>query len=194
MWGGGDCWVSANDYSCAHGAQINFGDITPYLTHDQGVWSVVHFLKLRQIRTHGVLYIWEGWFPSLAGLVGPVQENIFLTLAGLETATKEYFPCCPKLSPSPCWPSSIETQCALCNGASLFNVCSDVSIPKTSRQRLLIHIILDPLISITTSFLRFCWKLQEVFIKNRTPLLNFFFLRSVKDLKSLMCFSFSIFF
>jgi hypothetical protein len=25
--------VSANEYSCAHGAQINFGDLTPYLTH-----------------------------------------------------------------------------------------------------------------------------------------------------------------
>ncbi len=25
--------VSANEYSCAHGAKINFGDITPYLTY-----------------------------------------------------------------------------------------------------------------------------------------------------------------
>jgi hypothetical protein len=23
--------VSANEYSCAHGTQINFGDLTPYL-------------------------------------------------------------------------------------------------------------------------------------------------------------------
>jgi hypothetical protein len=30
--GGGDCEVSANEYSCAQGAQINFGDLTPYLT------------------------------------------------------------------------------------------------------------------------------------------------------------------
>ncbi len=29
-WGGG---VSANEYSCAHGAQINFGDLTPYITY-----------------------------------------------------------------------------------------------------------------------------------------------------------------
>jgi hypothetical protein len=28
------CGVSANEYSCAHGAQINFGDPTPYLTYD----------------------------------------------------------------------------------------------------------------------------------------------------------------
>jgi hypothetical protein len=28
--GGG---VSANEYSCAHGAQINFGDLTSYLTY-----------------------------------------------------------------------------------------------------------------------------------------------------------------
>ncbi len=27
------CWVSANEYSCAHGAQINLGDLTPYLTY-----------------------------------------------------------------------------------------------------------------------------------------------------------------
>ncbi len=25
------CGVSANEYSCAHGDQINFGDLTPYL-------------------------------------------------------------------------------------------------------------------------------------------------------------------
>ncbi len=30
--GGGVGAVTANDYSCAHGAQINFGDLTPYLT------------------------------------------------------------------------------------------------------------------------------------------------------------------
>ncbi len=28
---GVDCGVSANEYSYAHGAQINFGDLTPYL-------------------------------------------------------------------------------------------------------------------------------------------------------------------
>ncbi len=26
------CGVSANEYSCAHGAQVNFGDLTPYFT------------------------------------------------------------------------------------------------------------------------------------------------------------------
>jgi hypothetical protein len=34
---GGDagcCGVSANEYSCAHEAQINFGDLIPYLTYD----------------------------------------------------------------------------------------------------------------------------------------------------------------
>jgi hypothetical protein len=29
----GSCGVSANEYSCAHGAQINFGDLTPYLKY-----------------------------------------------------------------------------------------------------------------------------------------------------------------
>jgi hypothetical protein len=33
-WGGGGCCgVQANEYSCAHGAQINFGDLPPYLTY-----------------------------------------------------------------------------------------------------------------------------------------------------------------
>ncbi len=33
MWGeGGSCGVSANEYNCTQGAQINFGDQTPYLT------------------------------------------------------------------------------------------------------------------------------------------------------------------
>jgi hypothetical protein len=33
--GGGrvSCGVLANEYSCAHGAQINFGDLTPNLTY-----------------------------------------------------------------------------------------------------------------------------------------------------------------
>ncbi len=31
--GGGGSKVSANEYSCAHGAQKNIGDLTPYLTY-----------------------------------------------------------------------------------------------------------------------------------------------------------------
>jgi hypothetical protein len=37
--GGGDCVVSAHEYSCAHGAQIYFGDLTPYLNCVQGSYS-----------------------------------------------------------------------------------------------------------------------------------------------------------
>ncbi len=32
--GGGGSGVLKNEYSCAHGAQINFGDLTPYLTYE----------------------------------------------------------------------------------------------------------------------------------------------------------------
>ncbi len=32
--GRGVCGVSVNEYSCAHGAQINFGYLTPYSTYD----------------------------------------------------------------------------------------------------------------------------------------------------------------
>jgi hypothetical protein len=35
--GGGVAGVSANEYSCAHGAQINFGDLAPYLTYDSKI-------------------------------------------------------------------------------------------------------------------------------------------------------------
>jgi hypothetical protein len=31
--GGGCCGASANEYYCAFGAQINFGDLTPYLAY-----------------------------------------------------------------------------------------------------------------------------------------------------------------
>ncbi len=34
--GGGGSGVSANEYSCAHGAQINFGYLTPYLFNGVG--------------------------------------------------------------------------------------------------------------------------------------------------------------
>jgi hypothetical protein len=32
---GGSCGVSANEYSCAHGAHINFEDLTPHLTYGE---------------------------------------------------------------------------------------------------------------------------------------------------------------
>ncbi len=35
MGGGWGCGVSANEYSCALGAQIKFGDLTPYLTYGE---------------------------------------------------------------------------------------------------------------------------------------------------------------
>jgi hypothetical protein len=60
--GGGccGCGVSANEYCCAHGAQINFEDLTPYLKRDMAMrrifwgfcrnWFLidpVHFLSSR---------------------------------------------------------------------------------------------------------------------------------------------------
>ncbi len=46
--GGGSCGVSANEYSCAHGAQINFGDPTPYLTY--GKIKNVQFSAYKNLR------------------------------------------------------------------------------------------------------------------------------------------------
>jgi hypothetical protein len=43
----GGCGVSANEYSCTHGAQINLGDLTPYLTYDsQLVVSTIFIHRL----------------------------------------------------------------------------------------------------------------------------------------------------
>jgi hypothetical protein len=44
--GGGGCGFSANEYISAHGAQINFGDLTPYLTHgcDHSLFSTIYIL------------------------------------------------------------------------------------------------------------------------------------------------------
>jgi hypothetical protein len=36
---GGGCGVSAHEYSCAHGAQIIFGDLVPYLTYGYDIPS-----------------------------------------------------------------------------------------------------------------------------------------------------------
>ncbi len=45
--GGGGCGVSANEYSCAHGAQINFGDLTHYLTYELRSDPPVQYLNNR---------------------------------------------------------------------------------------------------------------------------------------------------
>jgi hypothetical protein len=52
---GWSCGVSANEYSCAHGAQINFGDLTPYLTYDYGdVLTTARLVaNLMQVLGHG---------------------------------------------------------------------------------------------------------------------------------------------
>jgi hypothetical protein len=43
-WGGGGGYgVSDIEYSCAHGARINFGDLTPYLTF--AMTQIINFRK-----------------------------------------------------------------------------------------------------------------------------------------------------
>jgi hypothetical protein len=53
MRGEGGCGVSAKEYSCAHGAQINFGDLTPYLKLDMG--DLLHLMldELEQATSKG---------------------------------------------------------------------------------------------------------------------------------------------
>ncbi len=53
--GEGCCGVSANEYSCAHEAQINFGELTPYLTYA----TTYLYYSLYFIPEYSVLF----WFP-----------------------------------------------------------------------------------------------------------------------------------
>ncbi len=55
-WGGGGCGLSANEYSCAHGAQIKFRDLTPYLTY---VHTIVGGLVLAR---SWLSEPWQMWF------------------------------------------------------------------------------------------------------------------------------------
>ncbi len=53
--------VSVNDYSCAHGAQINFGDLTPYLTYarSEGITiqlCVLYMSHLQLCQSDDVMY------------------------------------------------------------------------------------------------------------------------------------------
>jgi hypothetical protein len=47
---GGSCGVSANEYSCAHGAQINFGDLSPYLTFEYNFFLLQNFSALYTLK------------------------------------------------------------------------------------------------------------------------------------------------
>ncbi len=42
----GEGGVSANEYSCAHGDQINFGDPTPYFTYVPSSFSATYLLHV----------------------------------------------------------------------------------------------------------------------------------------------------
>jgi hypothetical protein len=65
--GGCGCGVSANEYSCAHGAQINFVDLILYLTY------VYNYQKL--IVTSFNLYQGRMW--PWAWVVGEAGYNIY---------------------------------------------------------------------------------------------------------------------
>jgi hypothetical protein len=51
------CGVSANEYSCAYGFQINFGDLTPYLAGTmKGTDAVVRLRTMKQLQTNTTRY------------------------------------------------------------------------------------------------------------------------------------------
>jgi hypothetical protein len=57
--GGGGCGVSANEYSCAHKAQINYEDTTLYLTYAlKFLWKSSHakYKKLNVDYVYSAVY------------------------------------------------------------------------------------------------------------------------------------------
>jgi hypothetical protein len=56
-WGDGVAGFSVYEYSCAHGAQINFGDLTPYLIYSQVGLELPISSSLKYIFDKSVQYI-----------------------------------------------------------------------------------------------------------------------------------------
>jgi hypothetical protein len=52
MGGGGGFGVLANGYICVHGAQINFGDLTPYLAYAVNQYVIGCPSKIVSIRNN----------------------------------------------------------------------------------------------------------------------------------------------
>ncbi len=85
--GGGSCGVSANECSWVHGAQINFGDLAPYLTYGimfqkRGPTELVHHSankgnlhRPKGAASHKQL-IWFGYIAHLSrwGGRGPLYQ------------------------------------------------------------------------------------------------------------------------
>jgi hypothetical protein len=72
-WDERGCRVSANEYSCAHGVQINFEDPTPYLTYEEKVQNTVRLQqgftsKNAQYTVHTVYYEDGTAFPAKRGV------------------------------------------------------------------------------------------------------------------------------
>jgi hypothetical protein len=63
------CGVSASEYSCAHGAQINIGDLTSYLTY--GKKEPGKFLTLFKI-----IKIYTGTYYDIGRLDLPVYTEV----------------------------------------------------------------------------------------------------------------------
>jgi hypothetical protein len=75
---GGDCGVSANEYSCANGAQTNFGDLTPYLTYGKNVLSDTFRFGHAYVTRKNVCVFSEGHYGTvkLFGLLKVLNRNV----------------------------------------------------------------------------------------------------------------------
>jgi hypothetical protein len=99
---GGSGGVSTNEYRCAHGALISFGDLPPYLTYMLYTSSTVfqHVIYVNSYSIPNLLFslffVYSTFPPLLLPLPSPFPPSL----------------CCPSL-PTPLLPSSFRSLCCL---------------------------------------------------------------------------------
>ncbi len=64
--------VSVNEYSCAHGAQLNFGDLTLYLTYEWILLVITNMLYIFTLFSHGI----AGYFLCIIFIGNSLQVKI----------------------------------------------------------------------------------------------------------------------
>jgi hypothetical protein len=96
--GGEGCGVLANEYRCAHGAQISFGNLTPYLTYDYTYRGFILIPSFSAFRFNDLEYAWVGesnWTYTARFAVDPA---LLARQAVLQTLFNIFRPEWPKIS------------------------------------------------------------------------------------------------
>ncbi len=128
---GGGCWrVSANEYSWAHGAQINFGDLTSSLTYD----GLLLILLVKSSYSNGVSI--DSWGPP-KNREYKYRLNIFKSKRSSSRVKDEV---------SSRWPSSTYTtfELSISLGSPLIQEKSSVLTSFTDKKKKYIKIFYNP--------------------------------------------------